>query len=144
MFMLKISLIATGVALALVLVGIVAAYHSNPPLEFDPALASEPALLNIVYATDTIADVAWAKPEDATLLTRYHLELVGFLPDVDYVPVKMATALHTRGSKQMRFGKLSPATTYQVCLSTGTPLMSPFGSPECTSFVTDPLYSGHD
>lgn len=86
-----------------------------------------------------MAEVAWVKPENATFLTRYHLGLTGFLPDVDYAPVKMVAALHTHGLKRMRFGKLTPATTYRVCISTGTPLVTPFRAPECTAFVTAPL-----
>lgn len=132
-----------GISLAVVTVvlvaGTVAAYHSSPPIEFDESRPTESVSLRPMYIEDTTAQFTWSKPESSNFATRYHLELTGFLPDVDYAPVMMNEGLHNRGSRQMRFGKLDADTTYMVCLSTGIPLVEPFGKPECVAFLTDPL-----
>ena len=126
------------VAIALV-AGTVAAYHSSPPIEFDVSRSVESVSLRLVYVEDTTAQVAWSKPASFNFATRYHLELTGFLPDVDYTPVIINEGLHSRGSRQQRFGKLTADTTYMACISTGIPLVKPFGKSDCVTFLTAPL-----
>lgn len=134
------SLAKAGIALAVVAaLVLVAAYHSSPPIKFDSSLSSEQVLLRPMYVEDTTAQFAWSKPGNSTFGTRYYLELTAFLPEVDYVPVKVNSGLHARGSRQTRFGKLTAETTHKVCLWTGTPLRRPFGEPECVNFITAPL-----
>lgn len=130
--------IALAVAAVVSVLGTVAAYHAMPPIEIDSSREVELVSLRPMYIDDTTAQFTWSKLESANVLTRYYLELTGFLPDVDYAPVKMYEGLHYRGIRQMRFGKMDAETTHRVCIWTGIPLVEPFGKPECVNFITAP------